>query len=361
MQKISSFARVRRNIEKMGYYPTAQQDVEIIASHLYAYGALLLDPCCGEGDALKTLKTKLGITAVECLGIEIEENRARQAQAKQAGRIIDEDFNNIEIPAGSFGCVFLNPPYDKRDKLHQPFIEKSTGILALNGILVLLIPGYELSGRTADYLASNYSDVKVYKSTDPTYQQIILFGKKKPLELTSGQAIAEMAEVAQIIEPFLRNSGFYSSSRRSGRDRWSSPEKGDERYEIPGADVELDDLDITINTIDPATLKKMLDAYTDDWDRLVNMIPEETVVRQPLMPLRRGHLALTLASGIMDGLIADPDTGELLLIKGSVKKVTESTDTKEATETQPAKEIRLTRDVVTILMMDKTGTIVNIT
>jgi len=58
---------------------------------------------------------------------------------------------------------------------------------------------------------------------------------------------------------------------------------------------------------------------------------------RPLMPLREGHLAMLLASGMMNGEVTG-DNGQRLIVKGSVKtavdkKVEETRDTISTFET----------------------------
>jgi len=51
--------------------------------------------------------------------------------------------------------------------------------LISEGILVLIIPIYELSGKTGEFLASFYEDYRVFKTIDQRFQQAVFFGKKK--------------------------------------------------------------------------------------------------------------------------------------------------------------------------------------
>ncbi len=54
---------------------------------------------------------------------------------------------------------------------------------------------------------------------------------------------------------------------------------------------------------------------------------------RPLTPLRDGHLAMLLASGMMNGEVVGDD-GQRLIVKGSVRKVQEHTveETRESTK-----------------------------
>ncbi len=66
---------------KAGFYPTPVEVAELIADFikrpLMSDGIRLLDPCCGEGEALKVLASRLGVR--ETYGVELDQNRAKAA------------------------------------------------------------------------------------------------------------------------------------------------------------------------------------------------------------------------------------------------------------------------------------------
>jgi SAM-dependent methyltransferase len=325
---IPSFTQVAGNLANMGYYPTTEADCRAIATHLNGYSFTMLDPCCGTGDALKTITANMQGYG-EALGIEIEEGRAEEAKGN-LNDVINEDFFALHIENGSFGAIFLNPPYFKTEALHQPFIEKATDILAVEGILILIIPVYELSGKTAAFLSSFYEDFRVFRTIDQRFQQAVLFGKKrkKPV-IKDGDEIEAMGHAAVQIGRI----GPY-----------------DLKYEIP-VTKSVQDIRIIHKGIDPERLKLELDRFTEDWEKITALIPDNALVRTPLLPLRKGHLAQVLASGLVDGVVEDKETGKRYLIKGTTTRVEEVIEETE-------EEIKtVNKDVVTILMMDESGTI----
>jgi type I restriction-modification system DNA methylase subunit len=61
--------------EKMGYYPTPASLLDAIASYLSADSAgpcRVLDPCCGEGEALAHIAAELPRWTRECEFIDVE-------------------------------------------------------------------------------------------------------------------------------------------------------------------------------------------------------------------------------------------------------------------------------------------------
>jgi len=99
--KISSFTQVAGNLANMGYYPSSEADCRAIAGHISGYSYTMIDPCCGTGDALKTITANMEGYG-ETLGIEIEEGRAEEAK-ENLDAIINEDFFTLHIEKSSFG------------------------------------------------------------------------------------------------------------------------------------------------------------------------------------------------------------------------------------------------------------------
>lgn len=95
---------------KMGYYPTPPDVVDRINSFL-SYpdeNVNLLDSCCGEGQALKTLAEG---TNAETYGIGLHEYRAEQAKSL-LDHVLKCSYEDTRISNNAFSCRFLNPPYD---------------------------------------------------------------------------------------------------------------------------------------------------------------------------------------------------------------------------------------------------------
>ncbi len=137
--------------------------------------------------------------------------------------------------------------------------------------------------------------------------------------------------------------------RKISRRRPEKAKSRNSRYVVPKT-KKFEDIKITFRGIDPARLKAKIDLFRADWERLLSHIPEAVNVKRPILPLRKGHIAQVLASGLTDGVIEDPGTGERYLIKGSVNRETEVTEDEE-------KRREITRDVVSILKMDSKGNI----
>ncbi len=85
--------------------------------------------------------------------------------------------------------------------------------------------------------------------------------------------------------------------------------------------------------------------------------PTEAQAIHPLMPLRRGHLALVLATGYLNNeIVQDPESGERFLVKGRTEKDTVRTESTEEDGTVVITDRDVLKIVVTALNLD-TGTL----
>jgi hypothetical protein len=95
---------------KLGYYPTDMDNVEhILRGVTFPQGVVtnLLDPCCGEGKALKRIAV-----GNNCMtyGAELDEGRAKLAQ-NELHRVAFGSYFHCRMSNESFHLLFLNPPY----------------------------------------------------------------------------------------------------------------------------------------------------------------------------------------------------------------------------------------------------------
>jgi hypothetical protein len=107
------FQRLAHNYAKNGYFPTDAETTNRILNALNPAktGVMrIIDPCAGEGVALRECKHWLGDAATQAFGIEYDEERAWHAK-ELLDRCIHGDFNDCIIGRRQFGLLWLNPPY----------------------------------------------------------------------------------------------------------------------------------------------------------------------------------------------------------------------------------------------------------
>jgi SAM-dependent methyltransferase len=310
MARIASKAR-------LGFYPTPLSVVEVIKPCLVrgeGKRVRIYDPCCGTGEAISILANHL---QAESFGVELDKNRAEQAKTR-LDKVIQGDSLRVSIRGGSISCLFLNPPYDYEEggRLENKFIVHTAPSLQAGGILVLVISIRSLNRQMVRYLASWFTNVAVRKFPEKEYEafkQIVVFGKKKGAGVVDGE-----------IERMLEDC-------RSG----DAPELSDEGllYTVPCAS--LPDKHFHFRNLEVSPEEMVQEVGEDGFEREIFdlVVKRNGNMRiRPAAPLRKGHLAILVASGMTDGLVEK--NGKRLLIKGTVRKEKrKSVECDETTET----------------------------
>ena len=198
---------------KAGYYPAPVEIVRQIAavvrpaldtkerpSYMGPDPHCVLDPCCGEGEALNTLIHEWfprqgwnrsyrdkHFSAYAC---ELEKGRYEKAKSLlwYDQKTVHGDAFGIIAETGQVNyrgatVLYLNPPYapDKEYKrLEERWLRRFTNLLATDGALIFFVPGYALVD-SAETLATWYTDVAVLRLDDAaysTFKQVVLIARK---------------------------------------------------------------------------------------------------------------------------------------------------------------------------------------
>ena len=96
---------------KMGYYPTPSLVVSLVSGILIRNSPgniRILDPCAGEGTAVKEIAEFL---EGESYGIELDAYRGKIAK-ENLTRCLITDYESTRISNQAFSVLYLNPPYD---------------------------------------------------------------------------------------------------------------------------------------------------------------------------------------------------------------------------------------------------------
>ncbi len=301
---------------KMGYYPTPDVVAQRIGRALTRAGIGVirtLDPCCGEGTAL-VLATENLAEPVERYGIEINQERAMAAKEKLT-RVLRADLRSTRIANGAFGLVYLNPVYDfsvrtqldeAAERLELHFLRASLRYLQPQGILVYLIPERRLESRIASLLAYHLEAIQVFRFPGDTYEafkQIVLLGVRKVKPYRDEEVLHHLQAIGRLsaAPPDL-------------------PESLPAPYRIPAAPAARSLLFQNLD-LEPEDLLQEIETHGLNGSLMDRLHPTLAHRLRPLMPLRRGHLALVLASGHLNNeLVEDPRTHTRLLVKGRTEK-----------------------------------------
>lgn len=267
-------------------------------------GVRVLDPCAGTGLAVEQVAQALNGKAWT---IELNEERAIECEQRfGTERVIRGSALSTKLSSKGWGCLFLNPPYEfdsaAGTRLEQVFLRTATPWLMEDGVLVFIVPRASLH-HSAEYIGSHYERVLVYEFPPDeleAFDQIVLFATRKSTvhrDLDATERMFDIAHRRLTVEPLPEQPVVYTIPASGSR---------------------------------PPTFKSLefnLDAALEDalrcgaWRVMdESMYPLETKRQMPLMPLRRGHLAMLSASGFFDNIILQDRDGRRVLVKGQTRK-----------------------------------------
>ena len=329
---------------KGGFYPTPPKVVDLAAAlvSVGGYGSRrgqtlrILDPCCGAGEALEQLARRLNQrwgTPIETCGIELHRERAEEA-ADRLDRALDADLFQTSIANGAFGLLFLNPPYDfdsESKRTEHAFLTHCSRYLPDGGVLMFIVPRQRLA-VSARYLSSHYWDLRCWAFPSPereAFDQVVLMGRRRAEPHQDEYAEQQVREWSWG-EPETLTSNVYAC--------FSPP------LVTPG------DILFTTRTVDPiaAVAEARKAGLWTSREVQDSLWPAQAGRTRPLMPLRRGHLAMLVAAGFLDNLVLEAD-GQRVLVKGQTMK--EMVLVEETKETEVYRE-RLKTTVVALDLED---------
>ena len=327
---------------KGGFYPTPPGVVDLIAGLIRPPAGYhqrnretlrILDPCCGAGEAVAQLAESLdgpNTIPIETHGVELHRDRAEEAEAR-LDRVLAADLFATSIANGAFGLLYLNPPYDfdsEDRRTEHAFLTHCTRYLAEGGLLVFIVPRQRLN-ISARYLSTHYGRLRCWAFPQPereVFDQVVLMAYRKPDPVPDAHAEDRVRRWAEGEPPPLRSHTY---------PEFSAPT-------TPGGNILF-----ATRTVDPVAAaaearRSGLWSSTEITDTLWPAGDNRT---RPLMPLRRGHMAMLVAAGFLDNLCLEAD-GRRILVKGRTSK--EMT----LVEDTPEKEVHRERLRTTVVSLD---------
>jgi len=306
-------------IEKMGYYPTPPETLTHLTHLLSASPGShtrLLDPCAGEGEALAAVAERLRQQGAqpESYAVELSTTRAITA-AKVLDHTLCADWWDVTTRRRSYALLWLNPPYDweigqgesKRQRMEYRFLQATIDKLAPGGVLVYLVPrGLLGDGKAMRLLSAHCEKLTVWRLPDGEYerfQQVVCVGVRRAKPVPDSETAAWLhAYAGDELPPPL--------------------DEAKEVYHLPSVAVER--FLFRKSHLTPEEAAELCARHgvhsTNAWQDFQRV--ESTAAFRPITPLRRGHLAMLLASGLM-GTTRLPGG---LIAKGRAVKVVETVE-----------------------------------
>ncbi len=326
---------------KGGFYPAHESAVALAASYLQPPVGVkfaILDPCAGEGTAIRQLSELLRCPPTSVHAIEMDDCRAEAIRAAlpEANLLAPADFFGCRASFGSFSFIWLNPPFDYSYggfRVEDQFLMRATEWLVPGGVIALVCPEdvveeYSEARQHFNRFYENVTLVPFPEAHRPFKEVIVLGHKRKRLDA----------------EP----------DRLKDWQAWESVQAPKSfRYRIPEGDG-------------PRVFQKVQPTEPELRQRLVGSplrlhltSPPEAPVPSPPLPLGIGHVALLLASGHLDGLV-HPNGKLPHVVRGTSRKQsfvsnvsdTENEDGSTTTRTTISEKIELV-----IRTVDRTGRI----
>ncbi len=276
---------------KAGFFPTPERVTECIARFVVpsASGGRLLDPCCGLGIAAQQVANAWQL---DSFGIEIDAERALEASSRLQ-RVLHLDYAATRAPHHAFQVLYLNPPYDYAEgegrRLEYQFLRDTTKWLQPGGLLVYLVPQYRLDARMAGFLTTAYESICTFRFPDPEYaafQQMVLFAIAKKEPVRDEKAAVALLQQCRGALPVLPDQPLEE-------EKYTLPTRQEVKFHFRGTEI---------NPQEALEEALAVGAWkTPEWQEWLTPRHELATFR-PLMPLKKGHLAMLIAAGLMQNL-----------------------------------------------------------
>lgn len=341
---------------KCGFYPAPPAALAMIAKRLRAPEGKpfrIIDPCAGEGLALRQLGDALALPPALRYAVELDEGRAVKVRDNNPGAnvLAPASTFGVSMPYGAMSFLYLNPPFDDElgggQRTEAMFLQKCTPWLRTGGVLCLVCPRNVVAGTydrfatdTAEHLMSRYERIGMLEFPPDVrkYNEVVILAVKRK-------------------EPV-----------KTDRLRWEDLEAPQRFiYDIPNSGDRPIDFIKTEHT--EMELRRMLAA--SPLRRMLETTKEKPLAR-PLMPVNDGHRAMLLAAGHLDGVV-QPEKEPAHVVRGTAQKEqyiaseeeTEGEDGAVNTKTVYAERVKLVVRVINAkgelhtLKNDTEGEVVN--
>lgn len=196
IDKVNQHSRVKGNELAKGFYPTFSHDVELVKKvvsvnfgwdqkSVHEKLVTIFDPCAGEGVFLSNMvrhakqaanRSCAKNTDVASFAVELDGDRFKKIRG--TGHKFNTSFFDT-TNTGSFDILLLNPPYNRNGGELLQWVEKAAPMVAHRGVMVLIIPEYELKGKMIELLRGSFTYRYAYKSEEyGAFKQLVIFLRK---------------------------------------------------------------------------------------------------------------------------------------------------------------------------------------
>jgi len=332
---------------KGGFYATPTEEMKLVCYRLKAKpdsNINIIDPCSGEGEALEftAIALKAQGANVASYGIEIEKTRADYCKGV-LDYVINCPYEEARVsPVKSFSFMWLNPPYNEKEKGRAEVIflknltDGQKGFLQEGGLLGYCIPQYAL-GPASHLLAARFDNLIVYRFTNynyHVYKQIVVFGYRRKDARIGAEAkkLREYLQTLSVSDPKMLPT---------------LEENDGTVFHVPPSLNKIEKF--RSSKLSPEEISECLKSSPVFSEMLGIIKPpekESIVLKPPVLPLKTAHHAICIASGVVGGNMGNH------LLAGRTKKVV---DEKIIPDEKGSKIIKTERYVSSVRVFDPSG------
>jgi hypothetical protein len=201
--------------------------------------------------------------------------------------------------------------------------------------------------EVARLLTGHYEAITIYRFPDGLYEKfkqvVVLATKRKQYQLPTDKEVHALQNLATAeLDPIrIVAAPIY--------ELLAAPEHASNGKSIVFKRTDWEPEEVVEATLEAGVHK------TSDWLDLIHPTRGLTQLSQPVMPLKKGHIAMLMASGMMGTVRLTDEEGKPMLIKGRVIKVVEKTEQADPKEANTVVETYKDRFVTTVAVLKQDG------
>lgn len=271
----------------------------------------LFESDCSTGDCFNFLQSP------NLLAYGTEKSNDISIAKEYATKVVKGELKGSRISNDAFDYIIakcsIKPTLKQNMRVNSVFRHEKDYIFNINrylrpgGILLIAIPYYRMYKDTAEMIAKNYNNVKVFKSTGAYWQEkkyIYIYGQKNTTKGFDNKAYEDLRKAynPDLLEDFDENLVL--------------------DYVLPPKHIPIETFRGSVLDMEELHYLVQNSGAVDEMFKNQNVEKIGESSTRPLLPFNIGQIGLVLTSGCLDGII-DEGEGHYHLVKGQVSKKTD--------------------------------------
>lgn len=294
----------------------------------------LFDPCCRTGQELSDLGDAMGVDRRQLFGNEKKEHRFKHTESLEINAVCGDFAFELTSNLGAFSLMHMRAPFDDtwsldgKNEMQQ--LNQAVRFLTRYGVLLYVAPKKALvKPEFAEFMPLLLKFIKVFSlpagPENPEDLHIVVGMKDRGQDAEEEASYYKQLTSPTVLGEEIENQFIVPAAPDYGNFHFYSKNLTKTHFETLKAR--------------PALQGRLEYGLIERVERKVHS----------LMPLRAGHMALMLSSGMMDGAYKDPESGNLIVVSG---KTFSKVDTQEWEEEDHEVRVKITRPSGRIQALD---------